>query len=100
MPALHYLHVCSVFIVQFHFVKLVSIMMEMSESAYRAAVHPHPHEHARAASGSAPDAWWPTFRFRWSGIYGQAFPLPAEEFAGDSSSYNYNTSNLDYYASK
>ena len=67
--------------------------MELPEGAYHAAVHPHPHMHAYAASSAAPDAWCPTFQ--WSGIDGQAFPLPAEEFANDSPSYNQSTRSDD-----
>ena len=64
---------------------------DVTEQAFHAAFHPHPLCHARAAVASAPNSWWTTMQ--WSGIDGQAFPLPAEEYAGDNPSYNQTINN-------
>ena len=44
------------------------------------------YEHARAALSALPTGWRETMQ--WSGIDGEAFPLQAEEYAGDNPSYN------------
>ena len=57
-----------------------------SAEAFNSAFFPHPMLHARAAVQTAPPSWFSRV-MQWSGLDGQAFPLPAEEFAGDSPSY-------------
>ena len=59
---------------------------EVSDAAFESAYAPDPYLHAKNACMAAPNAWRETMQ--WSGIDGQAFPLQAEEFAGDNPSYN------------
>ena len=51
------------------------------------------YEHARAALSALPTGWRETMQ--WSGIDGEAFPLQAEEYAGDNPSYNQSLNGPD-----
>ena len=66
-------------------VPLMPAIEEITDEAFRAAFQPPPLMHAQAAVRSAPGFF--SEEFRWSGVDGQAFPLPVEEYAGDSPSY-------------
>ena len=59
---------------------------EVSAEAFHVAFHPDPLQHAKAAVQVAPTSCFSQV-MQWTGIDNQAFPLPAEEFAGDSPSY-------------
>ena len=65
---------------------LMAAEEEASDAAFESAYAPDPYLHAKNACMAAPNAWRETMQ--WSGIDGQAFPLQAEEFAGDNPSYN------------
>ena len=67
---------------------LMAVSEEVTDEDFRRAYAPDPHQQAKAAFNAAPTAWRETMQ--WSGIDGQAFPLQAEEFAGDSPSYNHS----------
>ena len=64
---------------------LMSPEDEATDEAFRQAFQPPPLQFAQAAVQSAPGFFSQVMR--WSGVDGQAFPLPAEEYAGDSPSY-------------
>ena len=66
-------------------VPLMPATEEITDEAFRTAFQPPPLLHAQAAVRSAPGFF--SEEFRWSGVDGQAFPLPVEEYAGDSPSY-------------
>ena len=60
---------------------LMTITEEVTQREFDRAYAPDPYEHAKAALSAVPTGWRETMQ--WSGIDGQAFPLPAEEYAGD-----------------
>ena len=66
-------------------VPLMPATDEITDEAFRATFQPPPLQHAQAAVQSAPGFF--SQEMRWSGVDGQAFPLPAEEYTGDSPSY-------------
>ena len=66
-------------------VPLMPATDEVTDEAFRATFQPPPLQHAQAAVQSAPGFF--SQEMRWSGVDGQAFPLPAEEYTGDSPSY-------------
>ena len=64
----------------------MTVVEEVTQNEFDRAYAPDPHEHARAALNALPTGWRKTMQ--WSGIDGQAFPLQAEDYAGDNPSYN------------
>jgi len=65
---------------------LMNVTEEVTQHEFDRAYAPDPYEHAKAALSAMPTGWRETMQ--WSGIDGQAFPLQAEEYAGDNPSYN------------
>ena len=65
---------------------LMAITEEVTQREFDRAYAPDPYEHAKAALSAVPTGWRETMQ--WSGVDGQAFPLQAEEYAGDNPSYN------------